>query len=223
MNSDIDNVSVGNRIRIIRREKGLTTEEFSKIFTPPASKGTVSKWENGRYLPNNKRLTAIAEIANISVNELLYGSLDDYAKFLLDKLQDKLEVDESIDNIFIQPILNQAIHYLSPTRDYTPLEERFNNADQLKENFDNYIEKIIDGFRNIETREKNILLNLQSEVDESFSNAIEFMYASSYKDGSTPFTLGLNEAMSEGLYNDLINLQDEFFSKIDNLIEQYNK
>lgn len=211
---------LGNRIEKIRRNKGMNKTEFGALFGATGS--LVNKWEKELVTPNEERIRRISQISDISVNELLYGSLDDYAKFLLDKLQDKLEVDESIDNIFIEPIINQAINYLSPTRDYTPLEERFNNADQLKENFDKYIENIIEGFRNIETREKNILLNLQSEVDESFSNAIEFMYASSYKEGSTPFTLGLNEAMSEGLYNDLINLQDEFFSKIDNLIEQYD-
>lgn len=70
---DIDKREVGNRIRSIRLALGMTTEDFAKSFTPPASKGTVSKWENGHYLPNNKRLVTIAELKGITVDELLHG------------------------------------------------------------------------------------------------------------------------------------------------------
>lgn len=69
---------VGRKIRMIRESKGMTTEAFAEIFEPPASKGTVSKWENGKYLPNNKRLVKIAELGNVSVNDLLYS---DWLKF----------------------------------------------------------------------------------------------------------------------------------------------
>ncbi|MBG9987868.1 helix-turn-helix transcriptional regulator [Aerococcaceae bacterium DSM 111176] len=66
-------IKIGKRIRSIREKLGMTSEEFAELFDPPASKGTVSKWENGRYLPNNKRLVKIARLGNISVEELLYG------------------------------------------------------------------------------------------------------------------------------------------------------
>lgn len=68
-----NNNLIGNRIKSIRLNLGLSTEKFATLFNPPASKGTVSKWENGRYLPNNTRLKKIAELGNISVDELLYG------------------------------------------------------------------------------------------------------------------------------------------------------
>lgn len=74
MSDDINNKEVGNRVRSIRKENGMTTEKFGAEFNPPASKGTVSKWENGHYLPNNERLVRIAELGKISVDELLYGS-----------------------------------------------------------------------------------------------------------------------------------------------------
>ncbi|AMB94408.1 helix-turn-helix domain-containing protein [Aerococcus sanguinicola] len=73
-----DNVPIGNRIRNIRLENGLTTEQFAELFTPPASKGTVSKWENGKYLPNNKRLKTIADLAGITVEELLHNNKYSY-------------------------------------------------------------------------------------------------------------------------------------------------
>lgn len=80
----MDNISVGQRIKSIRKSKGMTTEEFAKIFSKPASKGTISKWENGRYLPNNERLVEIAALGDISVDELLYGQRNVIIKSAID-------------------------------------------------------------------------------------------------------------------------------------------
>lgn len=81
MKTDIDNIKVGERIRDIRMKNGLTTEKFAELFDPPASKGTISKWENGRYLPNNERLVVIADFGKTTVNELLYGVKISFKEF----------------------------------------------------------------------------------------------------------------------------------------------
>jgi transcriptional regulator with XRE-family HTH domain len=51
----------------------MSTAEFAKLFNPPASDSLVSRWERGVNLPNNTRLERIAEIGNITVDELIYG------------------------------------------------------------------------------------------------------------------------------------------------------
>jgi len=51
-------------------------EEFGKLFNPIANKSLVSKWENGKSLPNNERLKKITEIGNISMEYLLEGIID---------------------------------------------------------------------------------------------------------------------------------------------------
>lgn len=63
--------NLGEKIRGIRLNLGLTTEQFSEKIGVSCSKGTVSKWENGIYLPNPERLKQIADLANITVSELL--------------------------------------------------------------------------------------------------------------------------------------------------------
>lgn len=68
-----DGKQIGTRIKSVRVSKGMTMEEFGGQLSPKASKGTISKWENGRYLPNNDRLKQIAEIGNVSINYLLEG------------------------------------------------------------------------------------------------------------------------------------------------------
>lgn len=68
---EVDKKLVGRQIRKIRREKGMTLEEFGKIFG--ATKGNVAKWENGQSLPCPNRLKEIADLAGMIVQELLEG------------------------------------------------------------------------------------------------------------------------------------------------------
>lgn len=65
----MDTKQLGKRIESIRLNKGLTMEEFGKLFN--TSKGTVNNWEKGRNSPNKANLKAIADIGGITVNELL--------------------------------------------------------------------------------------------------------------------------------------------------------
>ena len=68
----INKIAVGARIREIRLARGMTLEEFGNLFS--ASKSIASRWEKGKSIPNNIRIKAIADMANISVQELLYGT-----------------------------------------------------------------------------------------------------------------------------------------------------
>lgn len=69
----MDANEVGRRIKQIRKNKGLNQTDFAKRIgaTLPA----VSNWETGKNLPNNERLKAIADIGNLTVDELLHGKL----------------------------------------------------------------------------------------------------------------------------------------------------
>lgn len=67
------NKEIGNRIKMIRINLNLNMENFGKLFNPPANKSLISKWENGKSLPNVTRLNRIAELGNISTHFLLTG------------------------------------------------------------------------------------------------------------------------------------------------------
>ena len=66
-----DNNQVGQRIKGIRMEKGMTTKEFGALFG--ASDSNVTSWEKGRTLPNKERLRKIADLAGMTVQKLLEG------------------------------------------------------------------------------------------------------------------------------------------------------
>ena len=79
----IDKKEVGQRIYNIRKKNGYSMKKFGELIDN-APKGSVNSWEKGVNLPNEKRLHLIAELGNISFDELLYGSFDDYIKKLVD-------------------------------------------------------------------------------------------------------------------------------------------
>ena len=62
--------------------KGYTLEAFGKLFN--VSKSNVLKWEQGQSLPNKERLANISKIADMTVNELLYGSIHEYLENNID-------------------------------------------------------------------------------------------------------------------------------------------
>ena len=65
-------MSLAKRIKLIRLNRGETLEEFGKHFG--VLKSVVWNWEAGRNKPNKENLKLIAEVENISVDELLNGS-----------------------------------------------------------------------------------------------------------------------------------------------------
>ena len=100
---EINKIDVGNRIKQIRLANGWTlkifSDELSKIIGDKKiiAEGIISRWESGVSLPNPERLKAIAQIANISVNTLLYGTFEERLAFILTKVMEKNEIYKNLD------------------------------------------------------------------------------------------------------------------------------
>ena len=75
---EINKRDVGLRIRSIRKDRGMTLDDFGDLLNPQASDSIVSRWERGVSLPSNERTKQIAELGEISVEELLYGDITNY-------------------------------------------------------------------------------------------------------------------------------------------------
>ena len=67
----MDQTKIGSFIRELRKEKGLTQEQFAQKFN--VTQKCVSRWESGRNLPDFSILQDIAEELDVSVIELLNG------------------------------------------------------------------------------------------------------------------------------------------------------
>lgn len=81
-------IEVGNRIKLIRKKRGETLEQFGNAIGG-VLKSNVSKWERGQSLPNNERIKKIAELGDTKVHELLRE--DDYINvgYAIKELRDR--------------------------------------------------------------------------------------------------------------------------------------
>ena len=67
----MDLIQIGKFIAELRKEQHLTQEQFGDKLGVTSK--TVSRWENGNYLPPADILLAMSRLFDVSVNELLSG------------------------------------------------------------------------------------------------------------------------------------------------------
>lgn len=115
---NIDKINVGLRIKSIRQAKGFNMEEFGKLVNN-TSKGAVNNWEKGVNLPNTERLSIIARLGEVSVNELLYGSLNDFAYRTLELLKTKHSYSDSLILTIMDRIDELILNSLGFSKPYT--------------------------------------------------------------------------------------------------------
>ncbi|HGF7593454.1 TPA: helix-turn-helix domain-containing protein [Enterococcus faecium] len=69
----LDSFRMGLRFRKIRRDYRLEREVFGKFFSPPITKWSMDKYENGKDIPNTDRIIQYAYIGKVSLEFLIYG------------------------------------------------------------------------------------------------------------------------------------------------------
>lgn len=111
-----EDIGLGRRIKSIRSSLNLNQKEFSEKIGATVS--ALSNWENGRNKPNSVMLSKIASLADISVEELAYGSYkEDLLVFINSLMQsDNLTKDE------------EKLFDFFKTLDFTESEESINET-----------------------------------------------------------------------------------------------
>lgn len=67
----MDQVKIGKFIAELRRRDGLTQEALGEKIG--VTNKTISRWENGNYMPDIEMLQLLAQEFKVSINELLSG------------------------------------------------------------------------------------------------------------------------------------------------------
>lgn len=67
----MDQLKIGKFIAALRREKDLTQEALAERLE--VTNKTVSRWENGNYLPGIETFQLLSREFGVSINELLSG------------------------------------------------------------------------------------------------------------------------------------------------------
>ena len=67
----MDQIKMGKFIAALRKEKSLTQEKLGEKLG--VTNKTVSRWENGNYMPDVEMLSLLSEEFGVSINELISG------------------------------------------------------------------------------------------------------------------------------------------------------
>ena len=220
---EIDKAALGARIKSIRLEKSMNLKEFG-FYIDNTSDSIVSRWEKGKSIPNAKRLKLIANAGNVSVDELLYGSLKSFAtRVSLEVVKEfsaKYE-KKAIDNYFVKFI------------DVKEVFESFNNW--LSDNIENitYDEEMIKEKTMeiiLENKERHKIqnpVNQKEAIEKIFEKIFYakldlkeyFYYAEEEND---EIKLMLRDGMQEDLYIALDLILTNAKDQIHSLIYEFN-
>lgn len=77
----MDQIKTGKFIATLRKEKELTQEQLGEKLG--VTNKTISRWENGNYMPDIEMLSLLSKEFGVSINELISGErflLDDFKK-----------------------------------------------------------------------------------------------------------------------------------------------
>ena len=86
----MDTVKIGRFLAELRRENKLTQEQLAeKLGT---SNKTISRWENGNYMPPVEMLCELSEFYGVSINEILSGRR-------LDETETKPAAEENLKDV----------------------------------------------------------------------------------------------------------------------------
>lgn len=83
---------IGKFIAKLRKEKKLTQEELAEKLN--VNNRTISRWENGNYMPDIASLKSLSEILEVSLSELLNGER-------LDQEEISKKAEETVENTLI--------------------------------------------------------------------------------------------------------------------------
>lgn len=93
----MDTVKIGKFLKELRKEHELTQEQLGEKIG--VTNKTISRWENGNYLPPAESLIMLSDIYSVSINEILSGqklSIDEFSDAAEDNLKDALELSEQL-------------------------------------------------------------------------------------------------------------------------------
>ena len=102
--------NIGEFLKELRKEKGLTQEQLAEQFN--VSRRSVSRWETGTNMPDISLLVELAEFFDVSIPEIINGErksevMNEEVKEVADKLSDyaSAEKETILKNIRSQSIM----------------------------------------------------------------------------------------------------------------------
>lgn len=75
----MDQIKIGKFIADLRKKKGMTQEQLGDKLG--VTNKTISRWENGNYMPDIEMLSLLSKEFDVTINELITGEILDEKDF----------------------------------------------------------------------------------------------------------------------------------------------
>ena len=138
-----EDILLGKRIKHIRVSLNMDQKTFSEKIGSTVS--ALSNWENGRNKPNDIMLNAIANSANISVDELLSPSLEDSIKQYLEEIQTfEIRQGDQKYKILYDPREKAKLYSYLLKQNYSSLSIQYGVRYYVKELIERYLDRKIE-------------------------------------------------------------------------------
>lgn len=167
---EINNKNVGQKIKKIRINQGLNQEEFG-ILIDKAHKSLVSKWEKGMSMPNKSRLLLIANMADLTVDELVFENLE---LFYYDNFNQVLsQYAENEESLSLQTIKSADVNQLF-NRWLNQYKNVFSYDDEteIKNTQQDFIESYLQNLRKIPSTSSHNLIGIIKEKISAARNEL---------------------------------------------------
>lgn len=121
---------IGNKLRYYRKENKMTQDELAKKLG--LGKGTISNYESGYRTPQEHRLFELAEVLNISINDLFPPTTE--TKDIVGKIT---EISAKLESSRQQKVYNFAEHQLEEQNKVIHIHK--DNSDYVTETLRGYL------------------------------------------------------------------------------------
>lgn len=210
---EINKKELGKRIKSIRQGLGKNLEDFGKLMPTVANRSLVSAWENGRYVPSNERLKAIADIGDITVDELLHGNQKDRLFNLL------CSAMEENSKVYSEDLVKSVIKYLDTYDNLTDTIVSINDpeksADYEDQSIRNFLRTNLNGFMKYNS---NLDFNQPSQIVDLFIRYINTISREANKTYSGASAVIMNAVDTIDPYSYTTQSIDEYVKDHDKML-----
>lgn len=170
---------IGNFIAKKRMEKGLKQRELGELLY--VTDKTVSRWENGNYMPDLSLLIKLAEVLNTSVYELLSGeeiqeqeniNVETEIRFLYSlSEEDKIlnYLNKFTDLTYKGCFDEKTIQYNHPMKEYNYYSKEIDARFRVRITKNNEIQKTMISYKRRSENFLNEEINTEEEVEVSIN------------------------------------------------------
>ena len=99
-----EKTNLGENLLKLRKGRGFSQEELAEVLG--VSRQAVSKWERGEAYPDTENLIAISKLYNVTLDELVYSSVEQKENFSLMNEEERKNMKDEFDKTFRTNILD---------------------------------------------------------------------------------------------------------------------